>query len=68
MAILKQDTTIGGVEILKSLTRDSKFVIGTSLAGYTTADCDYLCDGKDDQVEINQAIQAISAGGGVYIS
>lgn len=34
-----------------------RFVIGTSQAGWTEKDCDYLCDGIDDQIEINQAIQ-----------
>lgn len=41
-----------------------RFVIGTSTAGWTTNDCDYLCDGTDDQVEINAAIQALPATGG----
>lgn len=30
-------------------------VVGTSTAGWTAADCDFLCDGTDDQVEINAA-------------
>lgn len=41
-----------------------RFVIGTATAGWTEADCDYLCDGIDDQVEINAAIQALSDYGG----
>lgn len=44
--------------------RTARFVVGTSTAGWTAADCDYLCDGTDDQVEINAAIQALPAGGG----
>lgn len=36
--------------------RYARIVIGTSTNGWTAADCDYLCDGVDDQVEINQAI------------
>lgn len=39
-------------------------VVGTSTAGHTLADCDYLCDGTDDQVEINQAISSLVANGG----
>lgn len=39
--------------------RYARFVIGTSTNGWTAEDCDYLCDGVDDQVEINQAIEAI---------
>lgn len=31
-------------------------VIGTSAAGWTKKDCDYLCDGVDDQVEIQTAV------------
>lgn len=41
-----------------------RFVIGTSTAGWTADDCDYLCDGTDDQVEINAAIQALPTTGG----
>lgn len=48
-------------------TRTARFVIGTSTAGYTTADCDYLCDGVDDQTEINAAIQALTYGGEIKL-
>ena len=41
-----------------------RFVIGTKTAGWTEKDCDYLCDGVDDQVEINAAIQALPSTGG----
>lgn len=44
--------------------RSCRFVIGTSTAGWTEKDCDYLCDGVDDQVEINAAIQALPSTGG----
>lgn len=44
-----------------------RFVVGTSTAGWTAADCDYLCDGTDDQVEINAAIQALPAVGGEIV-
>lgn len=49
--------------------RTCRFVIGTSAAGWTEEDCDYLCDGTADDVEINAAIQALpkysgDAGGG----
>lgn len=39
--------------------RTCRFVVGTSTAGWTAADCDYLCDGTDDQVEIQAAIDAL---------
>lgn len=44
--------------------RYATFVIGTATNGWTTADCDYLCDGVNDQSEINQAIAAIPEDGG----
>lgn len=36
--------------------RYARIVIGTSTNGWSSGDCDYLCDGSDDQLEINQAI------------
>ena len=45
----------------------ARFVIGTATAGWTTSDCDYLCDGTADQVEINAAITALSAAGGEIV-
>lgn len=39
--------------------RTCRFVVGTSTAGWTAADCDYLCDGTDDQEEIQAAIDAL---------
>lgn len=39
-------------------------VIGTSTQGHTLADCDYLCDGTDDQEEIQQAISSLWRHGG----
>ena len=49
----------------------ARVVVGTSLAGWTTADCDLLCDGEDDQQEINAAIQQVlaesSTGGQVLL-
>ena len=48
--------------------RVCRFTVGTSTSGWTSADCDYLCDGTADQVEINAAIQALpSTGGDVVI-
>jgi parallel beta-helix repeat protein len=45
----------------------ARFVIGTSTAGWTAADCDYLCDGTADQTEINAAITALPATGGEVV-
>lgn len=47
--------------------RVTRFTVGTSTSGWTTADCDYLCDGTSDNVEINAAIQALPADGGEII-
>lgn len=47
--------------------RVARFTVGTSTAGWTSADCDYLCDGTDDQVEINAAIQDLPDNGGEVV-
>lgn len=47
--------------------RTARFVVGTSAAGWTVDDCDYLCDGTNDQVEIQAAINALPTAGGKII-
>lgn len=47
--------------------RTCRFVVGTSTAGWTQADCDYLCDGTDDQEEINEACSAGSGNGEIVL-
>src|SRR5690606_7315040 len=47
--------------------KTARFVIGTSTSGWTEKDCDYLCDGTNDQVEINNAITALPATGGEIV-
>lgn len=47
--------------------RTCRFVVGTSTAGWTAADCDYLCDGTADDVEINAALQALPLTGGEIV-
>ena len=47
--------------------KTATLVVGTALSGHTLADCDYLCDGTDDQVEINAAILALPAVGGKVV-
>lgn len=44
--------------------RTCRFVVGTSTAGWTQADCDFLCDGADDQEEITEAIKNLPDDGG----
>jgi parallel beta-helix repeat protein len=48
-------------------SRTARFTVGTSTAGWTAADCDYLCDGTADQTEINAAITALPATGGEIV-
>ena len=47
--------------------RIAHFTVGTSTAGWTALDCDYLCDGTADDVEINTAIQALPNTGGEIV-
>lgn len=47
--------------------RTCRVVVGTSTAGWTAADCDFLCDGTDDQVEINQAVGLLTGSGGEIV-
>ena len=42
-------------------------VVGTTQSGHTTADCDFLCDGTADNVEIQNAINALPSSGGKVI-
>ena len=50
-----------------SHAKTARFVVGTSTAGWTEKDCDYLCDGTADQTEINAAITALPATGGEIV-
>lgn len=48
----------------KQNTKTVRFIVGTTEAGWTADDCDYLCDGTDDQEEIQAAIAALPVSGG----
>jgi parallel beta-helix repeat protein len=48
-------------------SRTARFIIGTSTSGWTAKDCHYLCDGTNDQEEINNAITALPATGGEVV-
>ena len=50
-----------------STVRPVRFIVGTSANGWTAADCDYLCDGSADDVEINAAITALPSTGGEIV-
>lgn len=41
-----------------------RFVVGTTESGHTEHECDYLCDGTADDVEIGEALNALAALGG----
>lgn len=50
-----------------SAKRTVRLTVGTSDAGWTADQCDYLCDGTADDVEINAAIAALPATGGEIV-
>lgn len=66
-AVLGQSRNAGNTPTTSTGKRTARFSIGTSTNGWTANDCDYLCDGTDDQVEINAAIQALPSGGGEIV-
>ena len=66
-AVLGQSRNAGSTPTTSTGKRIARFSIGTSTNGWTANDCDYLCDGTDDQVEINAAIQALPSGGGEIV-
>lgn len=47
--------------------RTCRFVVGTSTAGWTEADCDFLCDGTDDRGKIFAAISFLPDNGGEIV-
>ena len=51
----------------KNMAKTARFVVGTSTSRWTEKDCNYLCDGTNDQEEINRAIQDLPASGGEII-
>ena len=59
---------VGGVvDIIASDKKYATIVIGTSTAGHTADQVDYLCDGVDDQVEIQSAIDSLTNGGEIKL-
>lgn len=51
----------------KRSKRTARFIIGTASEGWTKEDCDYLCDGTDDQEEILNAFNALPETGGEIV-
>lgn len=66
-AVLGQSRNAGSAPTTSTGKRTARFSIGTSTNGWTANDCDYLCDGTADDVEINAAIQALPSGGGEIV-
>lgn len=65
---LSSDISLTPGDIGVTAKRTSRVVVGTSTAGWTKNDCDYLCDGANDQVEIQAAITSMaSAMGEIHI-
>ena len=54
-------------KVATSAKRTVRFTIGASAAGWTAHQCDYLCDGTADDVEINAAIAALPSTGGEIV-
>ena len=44
--------------------KNNRLVIGIATAGWLQADCDYLCDGTNDEQEFNTAIQFLNTYNG----
>lgn len=70
---ISADTVQAAIDQLAASTpssnasRKTTIIVGTSTNGCTESDCDYLCDGSADDVEINAAIQTAITGGYHYI-
>lgn len=47
--------------------RYARIVIGTSTAGWTASDCDYLCNGTNDSTQFTNAITALPGGGEIVL-
>ena len=47
--------------------RVCRFTVGTLKSGWRDNSCDYLCTGANDQVRINEAIQALPETGGEIV-
>ncbi len=64
---IKIDQATGFLYSIGKPVSGSTITIGTSTSGYSSSDCDYLCDGIDDQVEINNALSKLSGIGGTIL-
>jgi parallel beta-helix repeat protein len=62
-----KEETYNRSEIDSKIRKTARFTIGTTQAGWTAKDCDYLCDGTNDQEEIIQALNDLPATGGEVV-
>lgn len=62
-----QNITVNLTSIENPPIKTCRFTVGTVQAGWSLNDCDYLCDGVDDQAEINKAINALPETGGEIV-
>ena len=53
-----------GIDNMTNTDKRSTIVVGSAINGYTSADCDYLCDGMADEDEINSALKKLGVNGG----
>ena len=56
-----------GIKAQSGGKRTARVTVGTSANGWTEKDCDFLCDGTADDVEIKAAISSIPTSGGVVV-
>lgn len=64
----KGDTGANGKDGLDGMAcRIARFTIGTSTNGWSLNDCDFLCDGTNDQNKFLQAIEALPETGGEIV-
>ncbi len=64
------DNIVGAVDAPKgggTGKRHVRLIVGTSTAGWTLDDADYICDGTNDDAVINAAIQALPSNGGEIV-
>ena len=59
---------VGAVnEVNAKNKRSERIIVGTTTSSWSANNCDFLCDGTADDVQINAAIGACSSGGEIVI-
>jgi parallel beta-helix repeat protein len=65
--LYKDEVTTLTNDLKNRITKSTRLIIGISTSGWTSSDCDYLCDGADDEIQINEAISNLPSNGGEII-